>query len=175
MADAYDFLLTLELRDDLTEDEIAELRWHLGLGPRPGRLSLIPDFPREMLDENGEPVRDERGEIALEDFPLLAQRAAAHRIGGAAVSALARREGPRPGWALTTRQSLHPDDFDGVDQLVDWLASRADPEYYGSRQHRVDGTPGPAGCGQFVGYQRFYEEEGVVELVIRDGRIARAA
>ncbi|SOD62025.1 hypothetical protein SAMN06297387_104195 [Streptomyces zhaozhouensis] len=174
MADAYDFFLTLELRDDLAEDEITELRWHLGLGPRPERLSLIPDFPREMLDENGEPVRDERGEIAREDFPLLAQRDAAHRIGGAAVSALARRERPRPGWALTTRQSLHPDDFEDVGRLVDRLASHASPEYYGSRHHRADGTPGPAGCGQFVGYRRFYEDGQITELVLRDGRVVDA-
>ncbi|KPC64652.1 hypothetical protein [Streptomyces chattanoogensis] len=160
MADAYDFLLTLDLRDDLSEDEVAELRWHLGLGPQPERLCIITEFPEVVLDDAG-PALDDKGEFRLENtpYPVWAQQGPAWRIGGAAVSGLARREDPRPGWALTTRQALHPDDFDYVDQLLGWLATHADYDY---------------GYAHYVGFERFYEDAGITKLLmIKDGEIVR--
>jgi hypothetical protein len=160
MADAYDFLLTLDLRDDLSEDEIAELRWHLGLGPQPERLRIITEFPEVVLDEAAEPLLDGKGEIRVENvpYPVLAQRGPAWRIGGAAVSELARREKPRPGWALTTRQALHPDDFEHVEELLRWLAAHADYDH-----------------AHYVGFERFHEDDEITRrLVIKDGEIIRA-
>ncbi|MFI9359327.1 hypothetical protein [Streptomyces lydicus] len=171
MADAYDFLLTLDLKDDLSADEVAELRWHLGLGPQPERLCIISEFPEVVLDDNSKPVLDDQGEWRVENapYPVLAQRGPAWRIGGATVSELARREGPRPGWALTTRQALHPDDFDKVDPLLSWLATHADYDYV-----EFDGSPRSGGFGQYVGYERFYEDAVITKLlVIKDGEIVR--
>lgn len=160
MADAYDFFLTLDLKDDLSEDEVAELRWHLGLGPQPARLCIITEFPEAVLNDAGQPA-DGTGEVTWENapYPVLAQRGPAWRIGGAAVSELARRERPRPGWALTTRQALHPDEFPNVDKLLGWLASHADHD---------------RGHAQYAGFERFYEDDGITTLlVIKDGEIVR--
>ncbi|MGQ4389069.1 hypothetical protein [Streptomyces sp. SAS_270] len=170
MADAYDFLLTIDLKDNLTQDEVTELRWHLGLGPQPQQLCILTEFPEVMLDD-GEPILDDKGEIQAENapYPVLAQRGPAWKIGGAALSELARREIPRPGWALTTRQALHPDETEHVDQLLDCLAARADYDYVDA-----DGSPGSGGFGTYVGYGRFYEDDHVTRLlVIKNGEIVR--
>jgi len=161
MADAYDFLLTLDLRDDLSKDKVAELRWHLGLGPQPEQLRIVTAFPEVVLDDAGEPVLDDEGEPKTENvpYPLLAQVGSAWKIGGAAVSGFARREDPHPGWALTTRQSLHPDDFHHVDQLLDWLGTRAAYDH---------------GSAHYIGFERFYEHAGITTmLMIKDGEIVR--
>ncbi|MDA2811815.1 hypothetical protein O4J56_14325 [Nocardiopsis sp. RSe5-2] len=35
MADVFELAITVDLRDEISEEEVAELRWHLGLGPEP--------------------------------------------------------------------------------------------------------------------------------------------
>jgi hypothetical protein len=175
MADVFDFFLALNLKDDLSEDEVAELRWHLGLGPQPERLSIVAEFPQVMCDDDGEPLLDDEGEIKVGNvpYPLLAQQGPAWVTGGALVSQLVRREERRPGWALTTRQELHPDDFElGYhDKLLDWLASHADYDYV---DIGGDGSLRTGGSGNFVGYERWYEDDEITKLlVIKDGKIAR--
>ncbi|HLT12110.1 MAG TPA: hypothetical protein VK028_15125 [Micromonosporaceae bacterium] len=142
MADIYEFLITMDLRDDLSNDEIADLRWHLGLGPQPKRLAILTAFPVVTEDDDGQP------QIKDEPRPLLAERGAAWKVSGALCAELARRDQPA-GWALTVRQELHPDDFDLVRKLLDWLAGH-------TKYHNEDRDA--AGLEVFVGYLRWYED-----------------
>jgi hypothetical protein len=48
-------------------------------------------------------------------------RGPAERIGGTLVGDLARSA---QGWALTARQEVHPDEFEQLHGLVEWLAAR---------------------------------------------------
>ncbi|RAY13154.1 hypothetical protein DPM19_21940 [Actinomadura craniellae] len=156
MGDFYDFFLTLNLRPVLSAAELAELRWHLGLGPQPAELTILTDFPEVVLDENGKAEVDDNGDWRVENAPrpVLARRGAAWRLGGALFSLLEPRT---EGWALTTRQELHPDEYQHVDRLLDWLGSRANSDF---------------GC--YAGYERFYEEDTITRrLVIEDSTIRR--
>ncbi|WP_051712550.1 hypothetical protein [Spirillospora albida] len=153
MADIYDFFLAFDLRE-LSEHELAELRWHLGLGPRPEELTIITDFDTFEPDEDDSP------------FPVLARRGAARRISGAVFSLLEAREN---GWALTTRQELHPDEFDEVEKFLAWLGTKGDYDY-----RAADGSTKGGGFGQFVGYIRWYEDAAIEKLLaIDDFQIVR--
>ncbi|TGA84536.1 hypothetical protein [Streptomyces sp. MZ04] len=155
MADIYEISMAIDLRDDISEAEIAELRWHLGLGPQPKRLTIVRAFPVV--------VEDDQGELVTEDDPqpLLGHQGAAWKVGGALASVLVRRD---TGWALTARQEFHPDDCDRLGELLTWLAGKA-----GDHHQRHDGS-GPAGV--LVGWTRFYEEERPEPLMVRDGKVA---
>ncbi|GGP79908.1 hypothetical protein GCM10010215_00820 [Streptomyces virginiae] len=74
MSDVHELVVAVDLRDEISEGELAELRWHLGLGGRPERLSVVTRFPVVVWDDEGEPV------IEDDPRPLLAGR------------------GPRRGW-----------------------------------------------------------------------------
>lgn len=145
MADIYDFFLAIDLRDDFSEQELAELRWHLGLGPRPAELTILTDF---ATFEDDSP------------FPVLGRRGAGSRIGGVVLSLLEARPN---GWALTTRQELHPDEFEELDAFLAWLAGKADYDYLAA-----DGTTKSGGFGQFVGYLRWYEDAAIDKLLVID-------
>ncbi|MEV6751194.1 hypothetical protein [Streptomyces sp. NPDC051214] len=146
MADIYELSVALDLSADVSDEEIAELRWHLGLGPRPETLTIVRAFPVVVEDDEGEPV------IEDDPVPLLGCHDAASKVGGALTSALLSREG---GWALTARQEIHPDDFDRVGELLVWLAGRA-----ADRHERSGGSV-------HVGWIRFHEEDGPVPLMVR--------
>ncbi|MCX4736715.1 hypothetical protein [Streptomyces sp. NBC_01363] len=119
MSDVYELAISVDLRDELSEQELAELRWHLGIGPQPERLSIVTAFPIVVVDEAGDPV------IEDEPRPLLAGGGVAWRVGGVLGSALAdRADLPRKGWSLTSRQEIHPDEFEQVGELLCWLAAR---------------------------------------------------
>jgi hypothetical protein len=158
VSDVHDLLLVLDLRAGLPDDELDEVRWHLGLGPQPERLTAVTDFDEVVLDDDGAPVQDETGRIRVASMPrpLLAQRGATWRTGGALCGRLEpRRDG---GWALLSRQELHPDDFDRVARLLAWLAARTRP-----------------GSAPFAGYLRHLEDDGAGELLsIVDGELVRA-
>jgi len=134
MADAYELLINADLPDDLSEAELQELRWHLGLGPEPAECTIVTEFPTEFVDEHGRLAEYEPGAAGSwteRKVPALADRGPAWRIGGALFAALERREPdePRPGWALSCRQELHPDDFEGPTACVRWLQHRvAEPQ-----------------------------------------------
>lgn len=149
-------MLTLDLRDELSEEEIAELPWHLGLGPQPKALRIVRDFPFVVEDDQGEPVVEDHPE------PLLAVHGEAFNVQGALVPLLSRRhDTSRGAWALTCRQEIHPDDFERTGELLSWLASRA------GDAHR---TPD----GSFrLGWTRFCEEDRPEPLVVRDGEVIR--
>ncbi|MFJ2590140.1 hypothetical protein [Streptomyces sp. NPDC087538] len=115
----YELAVSVDLRDELSEPELAELRWHLGIGPQPESLSIVTEFPIVVEDEAGEPVVED------EPRPLLAGSGAAWRVGGVLGSALVgRADLPRKGWSLTSRQEIHPDEFEKVGELLRWLAAR---------------------------------------------------
>ncbi|MFD7303810.1 hypothetical protein ACFV83_23255 [Streptomyces pharetrae] len=119
MSDLYELQLTLDLPGSLPDPDLALLRWHLG--------------------ESGEESQES------DTYPLLAARGSAERIGGALVGDLVR--GVR-GWALTVRQEVHPDQFDRLRELVEWIAARTST------------------CGT-IGYLRFLEHD-IPDVLIAD-------
>ncbi|WP_285543617.1 hypothetical protein [Streptomyces lavendulae] len=154
MADIFELMLTLDLRDELSEDELAELRWHLGLGPKPDILHIVTEFP--FVDE------DDDGELIVENDPqpLLGCHGEAFKVDGALVSVLVRREHTWCGaWALTSRQEIHPDQFDLTGTLLRWLATKA-----GDRHRRFDGSVD-------LGWTRLYEARQAEPLVVREGAV----
>ncbi|MDH6705647.1 hypothetical protein P3T27_002369 [Kitasatospora sp. MAA19] len=152
MADIFELTLTLDLRDELSEDDLVELRWHLGLGPEPEALRIVTTFPYWGEDDDGELVIDNHPQ------PLLGRHGEAHKVSGALVSAFHRREDTWCGvWALTSRQEIHPDEFGDTGKLLSWLADKAD-----DRHRQLDGSVR-------LGWIRFYESDQVEPLVVRDG------
>ncbi|MFI9261379.1 hypothetical protein ACIGT4_27275 [Streptomyces sioyaensis] len=98
MADIYEVSVAMDLRDDLSEAEITELQWHLGLGPEPEQLSIVPEFPIVMESDLGELVTEDA------PAPLLGCHGGAWKVGGAAHLGA----GP-PGAGLGTyRSARHP-------------------------------------------------------------------
>ncbi|MEV4759247.1 hypothetical protein AB0J86_29695 [Micromonospora sp. NPDC049559] len=158
MADIHEFMVSMDLSGELSDAELADLRWHLGLGPRPERLTIITEFPALVFDDNGRPVEDPDGGWRTENDPHpVWGRApyAASKIGGVAFSALVQEDG-RTGSrsALTCRWEIHPDEHGEVAALFDWLAGRR------------------AEHDRFFGYLRWYEEDWPDErLEIADGRL----
>ncbi|AIS02319.1 hypothetical protein [Streptomyces glaucescens] len=119
MSDLYELQLMLDLPDSLPAGDVALLRWHLG----------------DSAEESPEP----------DAYPMLSARGPAARIGGTLVGDLARSE---RGWALTARQEVHPDEFDQLRKLVEWLAGRTS----------TSGT---------VGYLRFLEHD-IPDVLVAD-------
>ncbi len=125
MADIYELQLALHLPGSLAPDDLALLRWHLGLdGGRQG---------------DGH------------EHPLWEARGAALRIGGALVGEL-HSTGAQ--WALTVRQETHPDEFDDLRGIVQWLGART----------TTIGT---------VGYLRFHEAVLPDVLIAEGGAVRR--
>ncbi|MFD0418369.1 hypothetical protein [Streptomyces sp. NPDC127108] len=125
MADIHEVLITAELPAELSEAEMAELRWHLGLGARPGALVIVVDhWPVHPVgEEHGDPLPGDQWEV--DAYPLLAQRGPVdRRVGGVAYAELARREGG--GWALSSRQVVHSDELGLMGGLLSWLRERAE-------------------------------------------------
>ncbi|MFE0509385.1 hypothetical protein [Streptomyces sp. NPDC058964] len=154
MADIFELMLALDLRDELSAGELTELRWHLGVGPQPETFRIVTEFPVVVDDEDGE--------FVIEDHPvpLLGQQGGGYKVGGALVSVLLRlQDAGEESWALTSRQEIHPDDFERTGELLSWLATKA------SARHR--------GCDGDVhlGWIRFYEEPRPAPLVVRDGAV----
>jgi hypothetical protein len=138
-------VLALDLRDGLTGAELAELRWHVGQGPRPEAFAIVTDHFMVEVD----------GRLEVDPAPLLAGSGEAYRIGGTLHSSLAPRDGAA-GWRLDLRQELHAEELESLRVLLDRLAGYA------------DGGGGP------VGHLRFYEDDRPAPLVLRDGVIAWA-
>ncbi|MEU8976601.1 hypothetical protein AB0D11_46990 [Streptomyces monashensis] len=154
MADIYELSLALNLREGLSDEEVSELRWHLGLGPKPESLHIVPAFPTV--------VEAEDGELAVVDdpVPLLAEQGEAWKVGGVLVSVLLGPQDTRCGaWALTVRQEIHPDGFDSTGELLTWLASKADD------RHR-------ASTGAIhLGWTRFCDSDRFEPLAVRNGEV----
>ncbi|MGW1171522.1 hypothetical protein [Streptomyces sp. NPDC002550] len=152
MADIYELSIALNLREALSGEELAELRWHLGLGPKPENLCIVPVLPVVEEDGHGEPV------MVDDPVPLLGQHAEAWKIGGALVSVLQRSEDGHA-WVLTVRQEIHPDEFDRAGELLSWLATKVDDRHGASI-----GTVR-------LGWTRFCESDQFEPLVVRDGEV----
>ncbi|MGR4884045.1 hypothetical protein ACIPUC_32155 [Streptomyces sp. LARHCF249] len=155
MSDIHELMISVDLQDEISAQELAELSWHLGIGPQPERLSIITEFPVVVVDDSGIPVIEE------DPYPLLARRGAASRVGGVLCSTLANRADlPREGWSLTSRQEIHPDEFEKVGELLCWLATRAHETHL-----LEDGAVG-------VGFLRFYEAEVPDVLQVKSGQVS---
>ncbi|MDW6061894.1 hypothetical protein SAZ11_32570 [Streptomyces sp. FXJ1.4098] len=154
MADIYDLILSVNLPDTLSDAEISELRWHLGLAPQPATpLSLVTDYAEPLIGDDGRPEEDEQGNwlMSYEPYPVLAAKGPAHHAGGVLLSALEPET--RGGWALTSRQEFHPDELDRVDELLLWLHERA-----------VDSLA-------FQCHVRFYEEDTFAPVSVTEGEV----
>ncbi|MFD8982456.1 hypothetical protein [Streptomyces sp. NPDC059564] len=154
MSDIYELMIALDLRDEISEKELAELSWHLGIGPQPECLSIVTKFPFVVVDDSGIPV------IEDDPYPLLAGHGAAWRVAGVLSSALASRADlPRKGWSLTSRQEIHPDEFEKVGELLCWLATRT------HETHQLgDGTV-------WIGSLRFHEAQAPGVLQVKSGQV----
>ena len=155
VGDLYELVLSIDLHGGITEDELTELRWHVGQEPRPERLPIGTDSYLETYPL-GDPDDPDCEWESAEPAPVFGQRGAAWRVGGALIAELVRREQPA-GWALTVRQELHPDMFYQLRTLLEWLGPRA--------VDRGDGVE----C--FVGYLRFSETPQITPLALTNGRI----
>lgn len=154
MADAFELSIILNLRESLSDEEIAELRWHLGLGDKPEILRLVTSFPVVVEDDCGKPV------IENHPVPLLGRHGEAWKVDGALVSVLlCPEEGRHGSWALTVRQEIHPDEFESTGELLRWLATKADDRHRSS-------------TGEVrLGWTRFYESHQYEPLVVRDDEV----
>lgn len=154
VSDVYELAVSVDLRDEISEQELVELRWHLGIGPQPEHLSIVTSFPVVVEDESGDPV------IENEPRPLLAGSGPARRVSGVLGSELAGRANlPRKGWALTSRQEIHPDEFDRLGELLGWLAVRIHDA------HLLADDAVSIGC------LRFHEDVTPTALKVADGQI----
>ncbi|WP_433479244.1 hypothetical protein ACQPZP_20750 [Spirillospora sp. CA-142024] len=126
MADLYELLLTAELPTDLPDEELTELRWHLGLAPEPKKFTIVTDYPMVYVGDD-DPGRDSADDWETQPDPLLARRGPADaRIGGVEFSELALRQGRFPAWVLTSRQELHgPTHWNMLIEMIQWLERQA--------------------------------------------------
>jgi len=157
VADTYEVLLAVDIHGDLGDEELAELRWHLGQGPLPKRLPMgtdqyLPTFPL------GDPEDPDCAWETAEPEPLFAQHGPAHHISGALVAVLTEREAPE-GWSLTVRQELHPDEFYALRAFLYWLGPHS--------------THAPGSSEHHIGHLRFHESTAVIPLVLSNGTIAQ--
>ncbi|MDH6111495.1 hypothetical protein P3T36_004649 [Kitasatospora sp. MAP12-15] len=154
MSDWFECALAVRLSEGVTEGEVAELRWHLGLGPRPEALAIVSQYLCVEVDDFGAPV-------VVEDdpYPLLDQRGfGSAGVDGVLDSRLDWAEEPARGWTLTSRQQLHPDGFGQLGELCAWLALHV---------RGVHGDDVAVGLGTI----RFYEDVEPQPLLFRGGRV----
>jgi hypothetical protein len=113
MADIFGLPLTLDLADEVAEEEPAGLRWRLGPGPRPDVLRSVTEFPFVAADAHGELVIEDHPE------PFLSDHGEASKVGGALVSDLLTRQNAWCGvWAVASRLEIRPDGFECTGELL---------------------------------------------------------
>ncbi|MFD0692039.1 hypothetical protein [Actinomadura fibrosa] len=153
MGDLYEVVLAIDLRPDVPDAELAELRWHVNGGERPADLPIgsgnyLATYPL------GDPEDPDCEWETPDPDPAFADRGFSRAIGGALVADLVERKHPR-GWALTVRQEMHPDEFYLLRTLLTWLITV-------SSNPRLD---------YFAGYLRFCESTEITPLIVEDGRL----
>ncbi|MDT0453628.1 hypothetical protein [Streptomyces hesseae] len=114
----------------------------------------MTDFPFVTEGDHEELIIENRPE------PLLGHHGEATKSGGALVSVLLRKQDTRPdAWALTSRQEIHPDDFERTGELLTWLADKA-----GDPHQNPDGSI-------TLGWTRSHEEHQPEPLAVHDGAV----
>lgn len=154
-------MVAMDLRGDLSGSELAELRWHLGLGPRPEHITeemVVVNDVLDLLDDEQEPVQDEEGDWVINEYPEPAwsdgSPYAGSKMPGVGFSALVRGDEDDGGrWALTCRWEVHPDGHAELAELISWLTARLHRDW------------------SFFGYQRWYEDEEPELLRLREGKV----
>ncbi|MEU1430304.1 hypothetical protein ABZ412_24810 [Nocardia sp. NPDC005746] len=147
MADIYELVISLDLRADLSREDIAELRWQVGQGEAPeDELRLGRGYVAVVEDEDGEL-------ICTDPQPFLGQDGPAWKIDGMLGSRLEETAG---GWRLEARQEVHPEDFEALEGLLVWLY-----------RHVNFGRVAADGSVE-IGRLRWYEDLESQALLIRD-------
>ncbi|MEU0545591.1 hypothetical protein ABZ319_37530 [Nocardia sp. NPDC005978] len=150
MADISELVISLDLRSDLSGEDVAELLWQIGRGPAPtdeDRLS------RGLV----EVIEDESGEFVCTDpAPVLDQAGPAWKVDGVLGSSL---EKTATGWHLASRQEVHPDLYETLEELFLWLS-----------RYVESATVAPDGSVE-IARLRWYEDPDFQPLVIRDDTV----
>ncbi|GAA2740389.1 hypothetical protein [Kitasatospora cinereorecta] len=105
MSDALELTLSVRLAEGLPDGELAELRWHLGLGEQPEHLVLVTAFPEVEEDDDGGLIAENRPRPLLDSTGDLAAL-------------------PGDGWTLTAHRTVHPAEFEPLGRLLVALAER---------------------------------------------------
>ena len=106
-------MVAMDLRGDLSDAELAELRWQLGIGPRPAHIveqTIVVNEVLDLLSDNQKPVQDENGDWVIKELPEPAwpdgSPYAATKIGGVDFSMLVhKQDSDDERWALTAGPS----------------------------------------------------------------------
>ncbi|MFE3229730.1 hypothetical protein [Nocardia sp. NPDC059228] len=150
MADMFEFLISVDLRDELSAADVEELRWHLGSGEAPEDGFRIETGVRFAIEgEDGEPV-------LLDPEPLLGAHGPAWKIGGMLDANLERTSA---GWHLEARQEVHVETLQEMTELMLWLYRRVDL-----------GLVGPDGSVELARL-RWYEDAESTPLMVRDTHV----
>jgi hypothetical protein len=105
VSDYYDLYLALELREDLPEETLRELRYHCGLETEPPKTFQAFDDDGWYWDE---------------PYPYLAAGKPSHAFAGADVTALVAADDRI---SLTVRRCVHDDELGWAMMMANWLAS----------------------------------------------------
>jgi hypothetical protein len=117
MADAYELVLSVDLRA-LPDDDLAELRWHVGGGALPAVFPSGYDGWAERFPV-GDPADPDCVWEVADPVPLFAARGVAWKVGGVLLGDLVERGDG--GFALSVRQEFHPDQLGSVQPVLTWL------------------------------------------------------
>ncbi|MGQ4601425.1 hypothetical protein, partial [Nocardia sp. R6R-6] len=150
VADMFEFVISIGLRDNLSAGDVAELRWHLGLGELPADgLRIGSGIQWAVEDANGSMVE-------VEPEPLLGVHGPAWKVRGMLSASLERTA---LGWHLDARQEVHPETFEEMTELMVWFYRRVDFSMV-----RADGSVE-------IGRLRWHEHSEPVPLVVRDDHV----
>ncbi|MGW5436056.1 hypothetical protein [Nocardia asteroides] len=150
MADIYEFVTSIDLRSDLSGEDIAELRWQVGQGEAPADERRLSRGYVGVVESEGE-------EPSVTDpQPFLSQVGPAWKIGGTLSSSFHKTS---TGWHLEARQEVHPEDFETLEPLLIWLYRHVD-----FRAIAADGSVE-------LGRLRWHEDTDSRPLVIRDNQV----
>lgn len=142
MSDYYDLFLSVELRSELPNEVMHEIRWHLGpVDEPPAQFEALPDD----------------GWFFEEPVSLFSGPSQSHCFDGVDVAAMLpatsriHADGGQR-WLLTVRQCVHEDELGWVLNLAEWMAPKST-------------TVG------FIGFLRYSQEPGPDLMHYVNGRL----
>ncbi|MFC8721984.1 hypothetical protein [Kitasatospora sp. NPDC057198] len=109
MSDRYELFLAVDLAPDLSEEELAEVRWLLGQGEPPALPTASADEPWAAFEGGGSPSI----EFAGADVALLVPAPERRRTDGGVP------------WALTVRSCFLEEALTEVLEIAGWLLERS--------------------------------------------------